>query len=289
MNLVNMVMMLEKAKNEKYAVGQFNINNLEWTKTILTVCEEENSPVILGVSEGAARYMGGFNAVVGMVKGLMKDLGITVDVAIHLDHGTSFESCRAAIKAGFTSVMIDASQHPLEENIRMTKQVVDYAHARGVSVEAELGIVGGQEDDIIADGVIYADPDECVQLVNEANVDCLAPALGSVHGPYKGEPKLGFDEMQEIYERTNKPLVLHGGTGIPDELIQKAIARGTTKINVNTECQQEFARELRALIAKDDKVYDPRKIIGPATVGIANAVREKIKVFGSKDKAVKDL
>jgi fructose-bisphosphate aldolase class II len=287
MALVNMKEMLEKAKQEKYAVGQFNINNLEWTKTILTVSEEEGSPVILGVSEGAARYMGGFKTVVGMVKGMLEDLKITVDVAIHLDHGTSFEKCKEAIDAGFTSVMIDASHHPLEENIALTKQVVDYAHARGVSVEAELGTVGGQEDDIIADGIKYADVDECVRLVKEADIDALAPALGSVHGPYKGEPKLGFDEMQAIKVATNKPLVLHGGTGIPDEMIQKAIARGTSKINVNTECQLAFARELRALIARDkeEKIYDPRKLIGPATKGIAEAVREKIKVFGSAGKS----
>lgn len=287
MPLVSMTEMLNKALEGKYAVGQFNINNLEWTKTILQVAEEENSPVILGVSEGAARYMGGFNAVVGMVKGLIKDLGITVDVALHLDHGSTFESCRKAIEAGFTSVMIDASHHPLEENIRITKQVVDYAHAHGVSVEAELGIVGGQEDDVKGDKPIYADVNECVMLVNETNVDCLAPALGSVHGPYKGEPKLGFDEMKEIFEKTNKPLVLHGGTGIPDELIRKAIERGTTKINVNTECQMAFTRIVRDVLAKDQKVYDPRKVLGPATVGIADVVREKIRVFGSKDKAVK--
>ena len=287
MALVSMKAMLEKAKNEKYAVGQFNINNLEWTKTILTVAEEMNSPVILGVSEGAAKYMGGYKTVVGMVKGLLEDLKITVDVALHLDHGSSFESCKKAIDAGFTSVMIDASHHPLEENIRITKEVVDYAHARGVSVEAELGTVGGQEDDVVGSGIIYADKDECVRLVKEANIDCLAPALGSVHGPYKGEPKLGFKEMEEIKEATNLPLVLHGGTGIPDDMIRRAISCGTCKINVNTECQMGFAKELRALLAKDDNVYDPRKIIGPATKGIADAVRNKIEVFGSKDKAVK--
>jgi fructose-bisphosphate aldolase class II len=286
MALVNMKAMLEKAKNEQYAVGQFNINNLEWTKTILTVAEEMNSPIILGVSEGAAKYMGGFKTVVGMVKGMMEDLKITVDVAIHLDHGTSFESCKKAIDAGFTSVMIDASHHPLEENIRLTKEVVDYAHKAGVSVEAELGTVGGNEDGIIG-GIKYADVNECVKLVKEAEIDCLAPALGSVHGPYKGEPILGFKEMGEIKEATNKPLVLHGGTGIPDDKIKRAISLGTAKINVNTECQMAFARELRELLANDSKVYDPRKIIGPATKGIANAVREKITVFGSKDKAVK--
>jgi fructose-bisphosphate aldolase class II len=287
MALVNMKDMLNKAVKEKYAVGQFNINNLEWTKTILTVAEEMNSPVILGVSEGAARYMGGFKTVVGMVKGLLEDLNITVDVAIHLDHGSSFEKCKQAIDAGFSSVMIDASHHPLAENIAITKQVVEYAHARGISVEAELGTVGGQEDDVIADGIKYADVNECVQLVNEADLDCLAPALGSVHGPYKGEPVLGFKEMEEIKVATGKPLVLHGGTGIPDEKIKRAISHGTAKINVNTECQLAFARELRALIARDDKVYDPRKILGPAAKGIAAAVKEKITVFGSSNKAVK--
>jgi fructose-bisphosphate aldolase class II len=257
MALVNMKQMLEKAKQEKYAVGQFNINNLEWTKTILTVSEEMSSPVILGVSSGAAKYMGGFKTVVGMVKGMLEDLNITVDVAIHLDHGSSFDACKKAIDAGFTSVMIDASHHPLAE------------------------------DDVVGDGIKYADVNECVQLVKEAHIDALAPALGSVHGPYKGEPVLGFKEMEEIKYATNLPLVLHGGTGIPDEKIKRAIACGTCKINVNTECQLAFARELRKLIASDDKVYDPRKIIGPATKGIADAVKEKINVFGSNGKAVK--
>ena len=287
MALVNMKHMLLKAKEEKYAVGQFNINNLEWTKTILAVSEEMNSPVILGVSEGAARYMGGYKTVVGMVKGLIKDQKISVDVAIHLDHGSSFDACKAAIDAGFTSVMIDASQHPLEENIRITKEVVEYAHNRGVTVEAELGTVGGQEDDVKADGIKYADVNECVKLVKETNIDTLAPALGSVHGPYKGEPILGFKEMEEIMNATRLPLVLHGGTGIPEDKIKRAIACGTCKINVNTECQLAFARELRALLANDSKVYDPRKILGPATKGITEAVKDKIGIFGSANKAVK--
>ena len=287
--LVNMKNMLEKAKAGKYAVGQFNINNLEWTKTILTVAEEMNSPVILGVSEGAARYMGGYKTVVGMVKGLLEDLNITVDVAIHLDHGSTFENCKKAIDAGFTSVMIDGSHHPLDENIRLTKEVVDYAHSLNVSVEAELGLVGGQEDDVKSDGVKYADKDECVKLVEATKIDFLAPALGSVHGPYKGEPVLGFKEMEEIKNATNIPLVLHGGTGIPDDKIKRAISNGTAKINVNTECQLAFARELRALLSdpKNDKVYDPRKIIGPAAKGIAAAVKEKINVFGSANQATK--
>ena len=285
MPLVNMVNMLNKAKEGKYAVGQFNINNLEWTKTILETAQSNNSPVILGVSEGAGKYMGGFDVVVGMVKGLVKDLGITVDVAIHLDHGSSFESCKKAIDAGFTSVMIDGSHHPIDDNIKMTKEVVDYAHARGVSVEAEVGTVGGNEDGVIG-GIKYADLNECVRLVKEADVDALAPALGSVHGPYQGEPVLGFVEMEAIGKATNKPLVLHGGTGIPDDKIRRAISCGTCKINVNTECQLAFNKILREFIAdeKNAKVYDPRKLIGPASKGIANAVNEKINVFGTANK-----
>ena len=285
MALVSMTGMLEKARLGKYAVGQFNINNLEWTKSILTVAQEQNSPVILGVSEGAAKYMGGFNAVAGMVKGLIQDLNITVDVALHLDHGSSFEKCKAAIDAGFTSVMIDGSHHPLAENIKMTKEVVDYAHARGVSVEAELGTVGGNEDGVIG-GIRYADCGECVQLCQQAEVDALAPALGSVHGPYKGEPVLGFVEMEEIGKATQKPLVLHGGTGIPDEKIQRAIACGTCKINVNTECQLAFNKLLREFLANpaNAEVYDPRKLITPATKGIMAAVTEKMNVFGSVNK-----
>lgn len=285
MALVNMCGMLNKAKENHYAVGQFNINNLEWTKTILETAQELNSPVILGVSEGAGKYMGGFDVVVGMVKGLIKDLGITVDVAIHLDHGSSFESCKKAIDAGFTSVMIDGSHHPIDENIKMTKEVVDYAHARGVSVESEVGTVGGNEDGVIG-GIKYADCGECVRIVKEAGVDALAPALGSVHGPYVGEPKLGFVEMAEIKEATNMPLVLHGGTGIPDEQIKRAISCGTCKINVNTECQLAFNKLLREWIAdeKNAKVYDPRKIIGPAAKGIHAAVTEKMNVFGSVNK-----
>ena len=281
MPLVNMVNMLQKAKEGKYAVGQYNINNLEWTKTILLTAEKNQSPVILGVSEGAAKYMGGFKTVVGMVKGLIEELNITVSVAIHLDHGQSFENCKKAIDAGFTSVMIDGSHHPIDENIKMTKEVVEYAHAHGASVEAEVGTVGGNEDGVIG-GIKYADCGECVKLVKEAGVDALAPALGSVHGPYQGEPVLGFVEMKEIQEATNMPLVLHGGTGIPDEKIQKAISCGTCKINVNTECQLAFNKLLREWIAdpKNEKQYDPRKILGPATKGIKAAVTEKMNVFG---------
>ncbi|HOF43132.1 MAG TPA: class II fructose-1,6-bisphosphate aldolase [Bacilli bacterium] len=288
MALVNMKKMLKKANKEGYAVGQFNINNLEWAKTILLLAQEKNSPVILGVSEGAAKYMGGYNVVMGMVKGLIKDQKITVDVAVHLDHGTTFEACKAAIDAGFTSVMIDASKHPIEENVRLSKQVVDYAHPQGVTVEAEVGIVGGEEDGIVGK-VQYAKLEDCVRIVKEAGVDCLAPALGSAHGPYKGVPKLGFDEMDAINKAAKVPLVLHGGSGIPDDQIKKAIARGTAKINVNTELQQEFAKDLRALLAdpKNDAVYDPRKILGPCTAGIKRAMLGRMEVFGSIDKAAK--
>jgi fructose-bisphosphate aldolase class II len=283
MALVNMTAMLNKAKDEKYAVGQFNINNLEWTKIILETAQAQNSPVILGVSQGAAKYMGGFITVVNMVKGLIHDLGITVDVAIHLDHGSSKEVCIQAIDAGFTSVMIDASHFPLEDNIAITKAVVEYAHPRGVSVEAELGTVGGQEEHVVG-SIIYADKNECVKLVQETNIDCLAPALGSVHGPYKGEPVLGFKEMEEIFEATQLPLVLHGGTGIPDDLIKRAISLGTAKINVNTECQMAFSKTVREIVASDAEVYDPRKILGPASKSIGVVVAEKMRVFGSVNK-----
>lgn len=284
MSLVNMSAMLEKAKKEKYAVGQFNINNLEWTQAILEVAQEQNSPVILGVSEGAAKYMGGFNTVVKMIEGLMIDKEISVDVAIHLDHGSSFEKCQAAIDAGFTSVMIDGSKHPIAKNIEVTKEVVDYAHARNVSVEAEVGIVGGEEDGVVGDGVVYADAKECLAITKETKIDFLAPALGSVHGPYKGEPKLGFKEMEEISNLINLPLVLHGGSGIPDYQIQKSISLGTSKINVNTECQQAFTKTVREVLNNDDKVYDPRKYIKPGKESIKEVVLEKMKLFGSVDK-----
>nr|ABL75360.1 fructose-1,6-bisphosphate aldolase [Anoxybacillus gonensis] len=286
MPLVSMTEMLKQALAGKYAVGQFNINNLEWTQAILAAAEEEKSPVILGVSEGAARYMGGFKTVVNMVKGLMEDMNITVPVAIHIDHGSSFEKCKAAIDAGFTSVMIDASHHPFEENVEITSKVVEYAHARGVSVEAELGTVGGQEDDVVAEGIIYANPDECEELVKRTGIDCLAPALGSVHGPYKGEPKLGFKEMEEIRDRTGVPLVLHGGTGIPTEQIQRAISLGTSKINVNTENQMAFTKVVREVLAKDEKVYDPRKFLGPGRDAIKETVIGKMREFGSSGKAL---
>ncbi|TDL95417.1 class IIb fructose-bisphosphate aldolase FdaB [Macrococcus carouselicus] len=285
MPLVSMKEMLIQAKEGGYAVGQYNINNLEFTQAILGATQEENAPVILGVSEGAGKYMGGFYTVVKMVEGLMKDMNITVPVAIHLDHGSSFEKCKEAIDAGFTSVMIDASHHSFEENVEITKKVVDYAHSKGVSVEAELGRVGGQEDDVVSDGVVYADAKECQELVEKTGIDCLAPALGSVHGPYKGEPNLGFKEMEEIGKATGLPLVLHGGTGIPTKDIMHSISLGTAKINVNTENQIASAKAVRETLNNDSEVYDPRKYLGPAREAIKATVQGKIREFGTSNKA----
>lgn len=287
MPLVSMTEMLNKALEGKYAVGQFNINNLEFTQAILEAAQEEQAPVILGVSEGAGRYIGGFKTVVKMVEGLMEDYKITVPVAIHLDHGSSFEKCAEAIHAGFTSVMIDGSHFPLDENIALTKKVVELAHIHGVSVEAELGRIGGQEDDVQVDDAdaSYAIPSECDRLVRETNVDCFAPALGSVHGPYKGEPNLGFDRMEEVRDLTGIPLVLHGGTGIPLKDIQRAISLGTAKINVNTENQISSAAKVREVLAELPNEYDPRKYLGPAREAIKQTVIGKIREFGSNGQA----
>jgi len=276
--------MLEKGKENGYAVGQFNINNLEYIQAILQAAEEEKSPVILGVSEGAGKYMGGFNVVVAMVKSLMESYGTTVPVAIHLDHGSSFEKCAAAIHAGFTSVMIDASHDPIDENIATTKKVTELAHLHGVSVEAEVGTVGGEEDGVIG-GIMYADVNECKRLVTESGIDCLAPALGSVHGPYQGEPNLGFKEMEEILNAVQVPLVLHGGTGIPTKDIQKAISLGTAKINVNTENQMAQTAAVRKTLEEKPDLYDPRKYLGPGTEAIKETVIGKMREFGSSGKA----
>ncbi|WP_138496359.1 class II fructose-1,6-bisphosphate aldolase [Paenibacillus pinistramenti] len=284
MPLVSMTEMLNKALEGKYAVGQYNINNLEWTQGILAAAQEEQAPVILGVSEGAARHMSGFKTVVKMVEGLIEDMKLTVPVAIHLDHGSSFEKCKEAIDAGFTSVMIDGSHHPIDENIEMTKKVVEYARAKGVSVEAEVGTVGGQEDDVIG-GIQYADLNECVRIVKETGIDTLAPALGSVHGPYHGEPNLGFKEMEEIRDAVRIPLVLHGGTGIPTHDIQKAISLGTSKINVNTENQINFTAKVREVLDANPKAYDPRKYMVPGRDAIKATVVGKIREFGTNNKA----
>ena len=285
MPLVSMTEMLQKAKEGKYAVGQFNVNNLEYAQAILQAAQEKKSPVIIGVSEGAGRYMGGYKVVVAMVKALMDEYNITVPVAIHLDHGSSFEQCAKAIHAGFTSVMIDASAKPFEENVALTQKVVELVHFHGVSVEAELGIVGGQEDDVVGKEIIYADPQECKELVERTGIDCLAPALGSVHGPYKGEPKLGFKEMEEISNLTGVPLVLHGGTGIPLKDIQKAISLGTAKINVNTENQMAQTKVVRQVLAENPELYDPRKYLGPGREAIKETVMQKMEEFGSVGKA----
>ena len=284
MGLESMTNMLKKAQEGKYAVGQFNINNLEWTQAVLEATKENNAPVILGVSEGAMKYMGGFKVVSAMVNALIETLDVKQPVALHLDHGSSFESCKEAIDAGFSSVMIDGSKLPIYENIAVTKQVVEYAHAKGVSVEAEVGCVGGNEDGVVG-GVKYADANECKRIVDEAGIDALAAALGSVHGEYHGEPVLGFKEMEEIRDLTNMPLVLHGGSGIPEHQIKKSIELGHCKINVNTECQQAFTKRVREVLANDDKVYDPRKFLGPGKEAIKQVVTDKMIEFGSVNKA----
>ena len=278
--LVNFKEMLNKAKQEKYAIPHFNINNLEWTKYILEECQKLDIPVILGVSDGAAKYMGGYNAIYGMVTGLIKDLNITIPVCLHVDHGTS-ETCKKAIDAGFTSVMIDASQLELSENIRVTKEIVDYAHKKNVSVEAEVGHIGGTEDNITSTET-NATLDECIKLVEETGIDAIAPALGSVHGFYKGEPNLDFERMKLINETLNIPLVLHGGSGIPDDQIRKAIACGISKINVNTELQAAWSKGVREFLDKDKDAYDPRKVIGSGEKAMKEVIKDKIRIFGTK-------
>lgn len=280
--LENMNRILSDARKGSYAVAQLNINNLEWTRFVLEVCGENKSPVILGVSEGAAKYMGGYKTVVSIVKNLMEYLKITIPVVIHLDHGTSYEACVAAIDAGFTSVMIDASKESLEGNIETTKKVVDYAHSRGVSVEGEIGHVGGQEDGITG-GILYAEVEDCIVYCRESGVDFLAPALGSVHGPYKGDPVLDFDRMKEISEKTNLPLVLHGGTGIYDEQIRRAMECGICKININTELQQAWTEGVRNKLNSDAEVYDPRHVIKAGEANMKEAIRAKLELFKSNN------
>jgi 6-phospho-5-dehydro-2-deoxy-D-gluconate aldolase len=279
--------LLRKAKEGNYAVGQYNINNLEFAQAFLQAAEEEQAPIILAASDRLVDYLGGFKTIAAMVRSLVEEMSITVPVVLHLDHGMSVERCQKAIDAGFTSVMIDGSHHSIDENIAMTKQVVDYARPRGVSVEAEVGTVGGMEDGLVG-GIKYADPNECLRIVKEAGIDALAAALGSVHGPYQGEPQLGFDEMKQISELTNVPLVLHGGSGIPDYQIQKAIELGHAKINVNTENIQAWAQAVREVLAADEKVYEPRAIITPAREAIVAAVKGKIREFKTSHKAKED-
>jgi fructose-bisphosphate aldolase, class II len=286
MALVSMKSMLQQAVKGKYAVGQFNLNNLEFTQAILLGAQEEQAPVILGLSEAYISYMGGLPCVASIVKELIQHNKITVPVALHLDHGSSFEICMQAIHAGFTSVMIDASHHTLEHNIELTRKVVDAAHSLGVSVEAELGRISGREDDLVVDELeaMYALTADCVKLAEETGVDCLAPALGSVHGPYKGEPHIGFARMEEIQQLTGLPLVLHGGSGLPDEIILKAISLGTAKINVNTDNQIAFTNIVRKALAEMPNEWDPRRYLGPAREAVKQSVRHKIHLFGCSGK-----
>ncbi|MFJ7724639.1 class II fructose-1,6-bisphosphate aldolase [Neobacillus sp. NPDC097160] len=282
--LVSMKDMLLKAKEEKYAVAQININSFQWAEAILEAAEEEQSPIIVASSDRLVDYLGGFKTIATMINSIVETKNITVPVALHLDHGRSVERCKEAIDAGYTSVMIDGSHHPIDENIEMTKQVTDYARLYGVSVEAEVGTVGGNEDGLIG-GIQYADPGECFRIVQETGIDALAAALGSVHGPYLGEPKLGFAEMKEISEATHVPLVLHGGSGIPDYQIQKAIELGHAKINVNTECLQDWTKAIRKVLANDSEVYDPRAILTPGKEAVKATVKAKIREFKSNNKA----
>ncbi|WZL81081.1 class II fructose-1,6-bisphosphate aldolase [Vallitaleaceae bacterium 9-2] len=286
--LVSAAEMLKKAKAGKYAVGQFNINNLEWTKAVLETAQENNSPVILGVSEGAGKYMGGYATVVGMVNGMMKELNITVPVALHLDHG-SYDHAFKVIEAGFSSVMFDGSHYDIEENIEKTKEIVKIAHEKGISVEAEVGSIGGEEDGVVGSGEI-ADPNECKRIA-DLGIDFLAAGIGNIHGKYpENWQGLSFDTLDEIQKLTgDMPLVLHGGTGIPTEMVQEAIGLGVSKINVNTECQLTFTAATRKYFEEDKdlvgKGFDPRKVLAPGFQAIKDTVKEKMEMFGSINKA----
>ena len=288
MPLVNAKEMLTKAKAGHYAVGQFNINNLEWTKSILLTAQELNSPVILGVSEGAGKYMCGYKTVVGMVNGMLEELNITVPVALHLDHG-SYEGAKKCIEAGFSSIMFDGSHYPIEENIEKTTELVKLCHGKGLSIEAEVGSIGGEEDGVVGMGEC-ADPKEC-KMVADLGIDFLAAGIGNIHGKYPANWEgLSFETLDAVQQLTGKmPLVLHGGTGIPDDMIKKAISLGVSKINVNTECQLAFAAATRKYIeeGKDQqgKGYDPRKLLAPGFEAIKATVKEKMELFGSVNKA----
>lgn len=288
MALVNAKAMLTKAKEGHYAVGQFNINNLEWTKAILLTAQELNSPVILGVSEGAGKYMCGYKTVVGMVNGMLEELNITVPVALHLDHG-SYEGAKACIEAGFSSIMFDGSHYPIEENVEKTKELVAICNEKGLSIEAEVGSIGGEEDGVIGAGEC-ADPKEC-KMIADLGVTMLAAGIGNIHGKYpENWQGLNFDVLDAVQQLTGKmPLVLHGGTGIPADMIKKAINLGVSKINVNTECQLAFAAATREYIeaGKDQqgKGFDPRKLLAPGFEAIKATVKEKMELFGSIGKA----
>ena len=286
--LVSAKEMLDKAKAGHYAVGQFNINNLEWTKAILLTAQELNSPVILGVSEGAGKYMTGYKTVAAMVKAMIEELGITVPVALHLDHG-SYEGCLKCVEAGFSSIMFDGSHYPIDENVAKTTELVALAHSKGMSIEAEVGSIGGEEDGVIGAGEC-ADPDEC-KAIADLGVDMLAAGIGNIHGKYPANwAGLSFETLDAVQQKTgDMPLVLHGGTGIPDDMIKKAISLGVAKINVNTECQLSFAAATREYIeaGKDleGKGFDPRKLLLPGTDAIKATVKEKMELFGSVNRA----
>ena len=286
--LVSAEEMLKKAKAGKYAVGQFNINNLEWTKSILLTAQECNSPVILGVSEGAGKYMCGYKTVVGMVNGMLEELNITVPVALHLDHG-SYEGAKACIEAGFSSIMFDGSHYPIEENVAKTKELVAICKEKGMSIEAEVGSIGGEEDGVIGAGEC-ADPKEC-KMIADLGVTMLAAGIGNIHGKYPANwAGLSFETLDAVQQLTGEmPLVLHGGTGIPEDMIKKAISLGVSKINVNTECQLSFAAATRKYIeaGKDleGKGFDPRKLLAPGAEAIKATVKEKMELFGSVGKA----
>ena len=286
--LVTATKMLQDAKAGHYAVGQFNINNLEWTKAALTAAQECNSPIILGVTAGASKYMGGYNTAVGMIKGMIKDLNITVPVAIHLDHG-SFDDCLKCIEAGFTSVMFDGSHYEIDENIAKTTEIVKLAHEAGLSVEAEVGAIGGEEDGVVGAGEC-ADPAECKRIA-DLGVDFLAAGIGNIHGKYpENWAGLSFETLDAIQQLTGDlPLVLHGGTGIPEDMIKKAISLGVAKINVNTECQLAFAAATREYVeaGKDlqGKGFDPRKLLAPGAAAIKETVKAKMELFGSVNRA----
>ena len=276
--LVNSKKMLDIARNKNEVVYQFNINNLEWTKIILLKCNELGVPVILGVSEGAIKYMGGYFVVSSLVKALIKDLNITNDVCLHLDHGSSFDSCKRAIDAGFTSVMIDASKLELEDNIRETKKVVDYAHQFNVSVEAEIGHVGGIEDNV-SSNILLADYDECLRFVRETNIDSLAPAIGTVHGIYKGALNIDFDLISKLRNNLNIPLVMHGGSGLSHDILKKAILCGISKININSDMQAVWHDEVVKFIQSNPSVYDPRKVIMSGKDSMDKFIEKKINIL----------
>ncbi|MBM7599012.1 fructose-bisphosphate aldolase class II [Virgibacillus halotolerans] len=285
MGFVPVTEMLREALKGQYAIGHFDIHNIEWTQAVLCGAEEMNSPVILGVTEDAVNYFQGYSVVKNTALSLMQELNITVPVALHLDHGSSVESCIAAIDAGFSSVMIDASTLPLEENIKITKQVVEYAHVLDVSVEAEIGSIGGEEGSVISEGPVYTDLNECIEIKNNTNIDTLAPALGSAHGLYKGKPKIDFEKMRDISSSLKIPLVLHGASGLSERQIQEAIQSGTAKINVNADNHVAFTKAIRKVLDEDSELYNTMDYLKDGKEAVKQTVIEKIKMFGSSGKA----